>query len=117
VAPAEELAAGALVAATLSLQSDAAVDAQLAELTQDDPTSLERVLREPTPPPPAASLRQGGSFSFEQFFRQPAEQPQPSEPAPQAPGAPRGGAPAAAPQSADDDLEDFHAWLAGLSKS
>ncbi|MHB1224359.1 MAG: hypothetical protein ACYC2G_10005, partial [Gemmatimonadaceae bacterium] len=140
VSAGDELAAGALAAATLALQGDAEVDAALAEASEEDPLALENVL---TPPAPAtlAALRGGASFSFEQFFRAESPAAEPGGDAGSGPAAPppaaseaaagsanpsttgsgEGTAPAA---GADDeaaareaDLADFHAWLAGLSKS
>lgn len=115
VAAADEHAAGALVAATLSFQDDAGVNAQLAELSQDDPASIEHVLR--ATPGSVAALRQGVSFSFEQFFQKPTDTPPSGAPPADAPapgGTTRG---TGERETIEADLEDFHAWLSGLSKS
>jgi hypothetical protein len=136
----DELAAGALAAATLAMQGDAGVDAALAEASAEDPLALQNVLS-PTPTGLAA-LRGGASFSFEQFFHPESAASESGEAAGAGPVAPQstpsgsaapeptsqsaagatGGSPP--PAGADDeaaardaDLADFHAWLAGLSKS
>jgi hypothetical protein len=107
VAPAAEAAAGTLVAATLSLQDDRDIDAQLSQAASDDPASLEHVLRETAPAVPG---RPTPTFSFEQFFT-PALGTAP------APEQPTAQAPAETEAAGDDDLDEFHAWLAGLSDS
>ncbi|HEX5580393.1 MAG TPA: hypothetical protein VFX39_02380, partial [Gemmatimonadaceae bacterium] len=123
---ADEHAAGALAAATLSMQNDPEVNAQLGEAAAEDPSSLLHLLR--GTPRSVASLRQGASFSFDQFFRV----DEPEARAGSGAGGAAGSAPAdagsgkstsgrdAAPagdSGAESDLADFHAWLSGLSKS
>jgi hypothetical protein len=98
------------------MQNDAALDAQLREASAEDPGSVDNVLRAGAAP----AARPNAGFSFEHFFRVDADAAAaaPSGPASAAdattapPPAHRGaeGAP-------DDDLDEFHAWLAGLSKS
>lgn len=140
----DELAAGALAAATLAMQGDAQVDAALAEASAEDPMALENVL---TPTPSGlAALRGGASFSFEQFFQPESDAGGQSGDAGTGAGAAPGSldrsAPGASPAAErtaartdatdssdataatdaeaaarEADLADFHAWLAGLSKS
>ncbi|HEY0972620.1 MAG TPA: tetratricopeptide repeat protein [Gemmatimonadales bacterium] len=121
VPAAEEQAAGALAAATLSMQDDPAVNAQLGEAAVEDPSSLLHVLR--GTPRSVAALRQGASFSFDQFFRVDEPGPAPSEGGTTegqggASGQDAGAADAGArSEEAESDLADFHAWLSGLSRS
>lgn len=117
--PADETAADTLAASTAGLGDDD-TSRRLEANAAGDASSLGALLRA-TPPgapasgePPAAPAHEpsarGGSFSFEQFFRPtPAAgghvAPPPARPAPE-PAAER-----------DDDLDEFHRWLEGLSKS
>ena len=104
---ADEVAAGALAAAAVSLQNDAALDAQLREASLDDPTSIELLLRSGGRP-----SRPNAGFSFDQFF-----QTDPSR-RPDDVAAPAGHAESGAHGTPEDeDRDHFHAWLAGLSKS
>ena len=119
VSHADEVAAGALAAASLSLQNDPATDEQLREASAEDPGSVENVLRAGATPP----ARTNAGFSFDQFFRVDAGAP--GAAGPRDAEGPRGGAsrpgeppaPGGTDAAAGDDLEEFHAWLAGLSKS
>ena len=130
----DEMAAGALAAATLALQGDPVLSGQLEAAAAEDPLALDRVLR--PSPQSVAALRQGASFSFDQFF-----QPSPAESSSSTPAFSHGdratptevrssetrtstgedvaskgaGDPDASAREAD--LEEFHAWLAGLSET
>ena len=131
----DEMAAGALASATLALQGDPALSGQLEAAAAEDPLALDRVLR--PSPQSVAALRQGASFSFDQFF-QPAPAAEAAAPAAagtqgQAATATAGRASEASPVSAGEgaapggvdadasareaDLAEFHAWLAGLSET
>ncbi len=123
----DEMAAGALASATMAMQHDQETDAQLAEASAEDPGALEHVLARPSVPV-VATTRETGGFSFEQFFQtEPAADGSagPADAGASPPTAVSQAATSAAGGTGNDeeaaareaDLADFHAWLAGLSKS
>ncbi len=124
----DELAAGALASATMAMQHDQETDAQLAEASAEDPRSLEHLLAQSSAPD-VATTRETGGFSFEQFFQTEPTAGGPAEtgaagassppPAKSPPALPTTGATGNDEEAAarEADLADFHAWLAGLSKS
>ncbi len=128
VAAEDEMAAGALASATLAMQRDQETDAQLAEAAAEDPGALEHLLAGPSTPE-SLTTRETGGFSFEQFFQVESTAGGVSEPGASPAAVPTGfdgppieppaGAPAADEEAAarEADLADFHAWLAGLSKT
>lgn len=116
---ADEAAADTLAATTLGVAGAEPADRALDEATAADEAGIGGLLRStPAASPVLAATPEplrGGSFSFEQFFR-----PTPaagSAPAPGVGTSSGGTPPAPAARERDEDLDEFHRWLAGLSDS